>query len=235
MLRQLLSSAVDLVYPARCVGCGAFNHILCPDCETAMIPATGPGRCLFCSAEWDESSTNCPRCFHMQSLDGVRATFEMSGPARGLVHELKYRYVRAAAPVMAHHMRALSDETPFDIALAVPLHPSRYRHRGFNQAGEILHALEWPVAPGRLHRVRRTERQVGMDMSERRSNVAGAFAYRGDPLDGLTVAVIDDVVTTGATANTCAQVLRDHGARHVYALAFARKSYDPTTTFPIND
>lgn len=171
----------------------------------------------------------------MQSLEGVRVAFEMAGPARELVHELKYRYVRAAAPVMARHMAALREDTPFDLALAVPLHPSRKRHRGFNQAEDLLKALEWPVAIGRLDRIRRTERQVGMDLGERRSNVSGAFAFQGEPLDGLTVAIVDDVVTTGATANACAQVLRDHGARHVYAFAFARKSYDPIATSPIND
>ncbi len=200
-----------------------------------MVPASGPGRCRFCRAQWDDASTNCPRCFHMQSLDGVRASCEMSGPARELVHELKYRYVRAAAPEMARHLGALRAETAFDVALAVPLHASRKRHRGFNQADEILRALDWPTAPGRLHRIRKTERQVGMDLGERRSNVSGAFAYRGEPLDGLNVAIVDDVVTTGATANACAQVLRDHGARRVYAFAFARKSYDPVATSPIND
>lgn len=235
MLRQLLSNAVDLVYPARCVGCGVFNQILCPRCEAGMVPASGPGRCRFCRAEWDDGSTNCPRCFHMQSLDGVRASYEMSGPARELVHELKYRYVRAAAAEMARHMITLSDETHFDVALAVPLHPSRKRQRGFNQADELLRALDWPTAPGRLHRIRKTERQVGMDLGERRSNVSGAFAYRGEPLDGLTVAIVDDVVTTGATANACAQVLRDHGARYVYAFAFARKSYDPGAAARIHD
>ena len=170
-----------------------------------------------------------------QSLEGIRPAFEMSGPARALVHELKYRYVRAAAPEMTRHMAILRDETPFDVALAVPLHRTRHRQRGFNQAEELLNALEWPRPSGQLHRIRKTERQVGMDLGKRRSNVSGAFAYRGEPLDGLTVAIVDDVVTTGATANACAQVLHDHGARCVYAFAFTRKSHEPHAAGPIAD
>lgn len=165
----------------------------------------------------------------MQHLDGVRAAVEMSGSARRVVHALKYRGVQSLAAFMATHVSPLGELQAIDAAFPVPLHRSRIRSRGFNQSALILSALAWPRPAGELRRVRRTETQVGLHLGERRTNVSGAFRYEGPALNGLTVGIIDDVVTTGATANECAGILREHGARHVYAFAFARASYDPET------
>jgi competence protein ComFC len=175
-----------------------FGRALCVACEAAMAPATGSGRCGFCSARWEET-TNCPRCFDLQALDGVRAAFEMGGAARKAVHELKYRFVRSLAPLMAEHLKTLQDLVEFDVALPVPLHRSRERERGFNQSALLIEHLGWPAPTGTLRRTRKTERQVGMGLGERRSNVSGAFRFDGARLDGLTVAVVDDVITTGST------------------------------------
>ncbi|MCK9518523.1 MAG: double zinc ribbon domain-containing protein [Dehalococcoidia bacterium] len=232
--RTFVTRAVDVLYPRRCVACGRFGPLLCVPCEARMQPATGAGRCPNCSARWG-AALNCPRCLGWQALDGVSAAFEMEGAARRLVHGLKYRRVRELAPVMAAHMVKLPAVRPFDVAFAVPLHPSRLRDRGFNQAEMLLRELGWPAAPGTLRRVRKTRTQVGQAVRERRANVSGAFAYEGPPLDGLTVAVVDDVVTTGATAEACAEELRAAGARSVVAIGFARASYDPASSAPPRD
>jgi ComF family protein len=231
---HLLRIATDLFFPLRCAGCGAFDAALCPPCEASLQPATGPGRCRHCSARWDGADF-CPRCFHLQHLAGVRAAFEMSGPARQLIHDLKYRYYRALAPVMGRLLTEALPDLVFDACFVVPLHRSRLRERGFNQSELLLRNTSLlPPAPG-LARVRRTDRQVGQRLSERRTNVAGAFAYSGPRLDGMSVALLDDVITTGATVHECALVLRDAGAREVWAVAFARASYDPATAAPIDD
>ncbi len=225
---------LDLLYPERCVNCGRFGATLCKRCEALLEPATGSGRCPNCASRWDQPD-NCPRCFGWASLDGVRAAFEMDGAARKIVHALKYRGVRSLAGRMAGAMEPLRESTPFDVALPVPLHRSRERHRGFNQAELILEELGWACAEGRLRRIRNTPHQVGRHQAERRSNVAGAFAYEGPSLAGLTVAVVDDVVTTGATVSECARVLRDHGARRIFAIAYARASFDPRSRQAIDD
>lgn len=200
-----------------------------------MEPATGAGRCRNCSSRW-AGDDNCPRCYHLQHLDGVRAAVEMGGSARRVVHALKYRGVQSLAAFMATHVSPLREHHAIDAAFPVPLHRTRVRSRGFNQSALILSALDWPRHVGELRRVRRTETQVGLHLGERRANVSGAFRYEGPALSGLTVAIIDDVVTTGATANECAAILREHGARYVYAFAFARASYDPEArTLPIVD
>jgi ComF family protein len=191
-----------------------------------MEPATGAGRCPFCSARW-AGELNCPRCAALPSLEGVRSAVEMEGAARALVHGLKYEGIRAVAATMSGMLQPVLDSLDLDGVYAVPLHPSRKRHRGFNQAEEILGHVRVAPGAGRLRRTRKTATQVGLDRGERRENVAGAFAHEGPTLAGMTVAVVDDVVTTGATANACAAVLRDAGARRVYAVSFARASYTP--------
>jgi ComF family protein len=171
----------------------------------------------------------------MHELEGVRAGFEMSGPARGLVHALKYRYYRAVAPTMAALIAGLPGDLEIDRFFAVPLHRSREKDRGFNQAGLVLRHTSWaPVGAG-LQRVRRTDRQVGRAFKDRTANVSGAFRYVGPRLDGQTVAMFDDVITTGATAVECARVLKDAGARAVWALSFARASYRFERDEPIDD
>lgn len=172
----------------------------------------------------------------MQEVDGVRAAFEMQGVARKLVHAFKYRRARDLAPLLAGYMAPLPDGLSIDGYHAVPLHRSRQRDRGFNQARSLQTECGWPEAPGHLVRTRKTARQVGMHLGERRTNVSGAFAYTGPELDGLTIGLIDDVVTTGATVNECARVLKANGARAVYVLAFARASYQPgPADAPISD
>jgi ComF family protein len=211
---------VDLVYPPRCVACARFGRgLLCGECIASSPAATGPGRCPNCAAPWDKPDF-CTSCLAWTHLDGARAAFEHTGAARRAVHGLKYERVRALAPLMAPHLVPLAAGT--DLAFAVPLHRSRERQRGYNQAQELLRQAGLPRGEGVLTRVRKTKSQVGLALAERRSNVGGAFVYRGPELTGMRVLLIDDVITTGATADECARVLKDFGSREVRVLSFTR-------------
>ena len=212
--RIAIRGTVDLLYPRRCVGCGAFDCDLCAACEASISSTLDGARCPNCSAPW-EGALNCPRCFSAESLDRMVAATDMEGVGRQLVHGLKYRGWTSLAPVVAARMAPLPERVSFDVALPVPLHWWRKRSRGFNQAELLLRELGWPRAEGRLRRVRRTETQVGMHLAERRSNVSDAFDYRGPSLTGLTVALVDDVITTGATANECERSTRAHDRREI--------------------
>ncbi len=223
-MATLLSRALDLLYPPRCVACAAFGQNLCGDCAGRLIAASGPGRCGRCGVRREDEG-RCPDCTGWRDLNGARAAFEMEGPARRVVHGLKFSGIRDLATDMARALSPIVDELAPDAIYPIPLHHRRHRRRGFNQAELLLDRLGVPPAPGRLERVRATASQVGLSASERRENVAGAFRYRGPALKGVTVAVLDDVVTTGATAGECARVLREHGAARVYALAYARAPY----------
>ena len=223
-MATLLSRALDLLYPPRCVACGAFGRNLCEPCGDQLLPASGPGRCGRCGVRRDDEG-RCPDCFGWRDLDGARAAFEMEGAARRVVHGLKFSGIRDLATDMAGALRPVVEALGPDAIFPIPLHARRRRQRGFNQAEVLFDRLGWPPPPGRLERVRPTASQVGLSASERRENVAGAFRYRGPALKGATVAVLDDVVTTGATAGECARVLREHGAGRVYALAYGRAPY----------
>lgn len=217
----------DELFPVRCVTCGSFEHrTFCETCRLRLVPLDHERRCPICLNIWD-GDLNCPRCAGWDGLDGAVAAVSMEGTARRLVGALKFRGVRAAAKDMAAQLRLVIPEQEWDVMFAVPLHAKRLRQRGFNQAEELMSHLGGTVAEGRLRRIRETESQIGLHGEERLKNVRGAFAYEGPELDGATVAILDDVLTTGATANECALVLKDHGAGRVIVVAFARASFEP--------
>lgn len=208
----LLRSALDLLLPRQCLGCGANGTYLCERCadqaerpQPELPPESGP-------------------------LAGVLAPFAYRGVGREAVRRLKYRGARALAPDMARPMTrelALAAAPPFALVPA-PLHPKRLRERGYNQAEllarEVARALDAPLLRGAIKRAKDTPPQVSMaNLAERLENVRGAFAP-AQSVDGGTVIVVDDVATTGATLTAAAQALRDAGASRVYGLAFARDS-----------
>jgi ComF family protein len=138
--------------------------------------------------------------------------------------------------LLAEAVRALRQKPP-QLLIPIPLHASRYRQRGFNQARELAGHLGPPLLEV-LRRRLATRAQVELAADQRRANVSGAFVMRrcgcgALHIRGKTLVLIDDVSTTGATLESCARVLRDAGAAHVYALTAARVvSPSPTANRP---
>lgn len=227
--RGLGQRILDLVFPARCVGCGASGAFLCPACRLALPPAAPP-RCARCWRPWRDSGP-CAECrLAPPPFDGLRAAFVYRGVAQELVRALKYRGTTALAPVMASLMAetARQERLPVDVVVPVPLSGLRRRTRGYNQAEALAGALGGelglPVRPRALQRRRHTPPQArSADADERRRNVAGAFRVRDGEVAGLRVLLVDDVTTTGATLAACAQALKEAGVPSVWGLAFARE------------
>lgn len=153
----------------------------------------------------------------------ARSIGSYEGSLRAIVHALKYDPRRTIARHLAVRMRVagaavLADA---DLAVPVPLHPSRERARGFNQARELARHLGLPMVDA-LARTRKTPSQADLTAARRHANVRGAFQWRRGDVADSTIVLVDDVSTTGATLNACAAALMDAGAREVRALTAAK-------------
>jgi ComF family protein len=154
----------------------------------------------------------------------ARAVGRYEGSLRAIVHALKYGRRATLARPLAVRLRACGQEVlaGADVVVPVPLHRSRQRQRGFNQAGAIARHLGLPMVDA-LRRTRRTPSQADLPASRRHANVRGAFVLvPGASLADSIVVLVDDVSTTGATLNACAAVLLTARAREVRALIVAR-------------
>jgi ComF family protein len=161
---------------------------------------------------------------HLSHVVRSRAIGAYDGSLRAIVHALKYDGRRSIArPLAALMVRHGTDVIEgADLAVPVPLHRTKRRTRGFNQAAEIARFVPLPVVHA-LRRVRATASQTDLPAAERHRNVRGAFKLtRGATTEGAVVVLIDDVSTTGATLDACAGILLDAGAREVRALTAAR-------------
>jgi len=182
----------------------------------------------------------CGPCRH-QPPEFTRAAAYGSydGALRELIHLLKYQGVRPASTVLggmlARALLAFSGDfgEVAPIAVPVPLHSSKLRSRGFNQSEVVARVALKHFRTARLQRlelntrvlsrVRRTQSQIGMTHAQRSENVHGAFAVlRSDEIAGRDVLLLDDVLTTGTTANECARVLKQSGAEQVFVATVAR-------------
>lgn len=174
----------------------------------------------------------CGRCLvASRQYDSARAYGIYSGTLLVLVHQLKYRgQAGLGAPLgrllYAAFCRWFSHVAP-DLIVPVPLHPRRFRQRGFNQAYQLVRG--WPsvgrpeIARELLVRRRSTPPQTGLGRRDRRKNIRGAFEVEaGKRISGKRILLVDDVMTTGATLNECARVLRVAGAARVDCLTLAR-------------
>ncbi|MDY6917992.1 MAG: ComF family protein [Chloroflexota bacterium] len=158
--------------------------------------------------------------------------YRFEGALRQAILQFKYRNVKALAPslgsLMARYLRA--HPLPADVLVPVPLHPRRVRERGYNQsallATEVGRASTLPVVDGCLVRRKDTPPQTRTrSAAERRRNIVDAFACHDSRLKGRRILLIDDVCTSGATLNACAQALRAGGAASVWALTLARETW----------
>ena len=214
-----------------CLLCGsrAGDEGLCRSCRAAL-PWLPPERCPTCASP-SPRGLICGRCVaHPPALDRVEAAAAYAFPVDGLVQTLKYRHHLAAATVLGHLLAAAVKESPRpDLILPVPLGTQRLRERGFNQSLEIARVagrvLGLPVEAHVFRRVRDTPPQASLPFDERAKNVRRAFVCDAD-LAGRRVAVVDDVLTTGASLNECAKALRRAGAAEVIGWVATRTLLD---------
>ena len=243
----MLHYLLNFLYPPRCAACDVGLPIdatrrVCASCLAAVEPPRPP-LCRLCGAPLRAADED-ERCDHCRatppSFDSARAItryrsgtdgsgIDGSSAVAALLRRHKYGLDQSLGRALAEYLDAAPalEADAYDVVIPVPLHRSRLRWRGFNQAAllgaALARRLNCPLDVATLARVRSTASQTARDRAQRTRNVRDAFAVRR-PLRvaGRRVLLIDDVMTTGATADECARVLRAAGARRIDVLTLAR-------------
>lgn len=233
--RRLVDPLLAVVFPSSCPACGALlahpaDGPLCGVCWAALPRHRGPS--CACGLPLLPGAAACGRCRRSRQPIAAGASLgPYEGPLRVAVQQLKYSGRRRAASRLA---ALLLEEAPSgrllatsDLLVPVPLHPRRLRERGYNQAALLAQELSRrsgvAVSEAALVRRRDTASQAGLSAAERRRNVADAFVVRRRAaVAGRVVTLVDDVLTTGATARACARALAAAGAAEVRLLTVAR-------------
>lgn len=227
LAEQAGRSLLDVLYPLECAGCGGSGKVICDKCA-ASLSRLVPPFCEVCAAP-DVCGT-CQTCAGSgREFDGIRAPFRYEGAIRHAILALKYGGIKAAAPqlgdMLAEYIQA--NPLPGDLLAPVPMHSSRRRERGYNQADLLVRRVagRCGISYQRdlLVRTRRVDPQAGVSSAAGRfANVADSVALSdgSDAIDRRII-LVDDVATTGSTLDTCAAVLRNAGAASVWCLTLA--------------
>jgi predicted amidophosphoribosyltransferase len=219
----VLAHLLDALFPKRCAGCGAGPWPFCGVCRGELL-VLHPPWCLRCGAPAPSPVGSCRDC-PPSALTLARAPFGFDGPVRRAVHRLKFSGWRPVAGALGDAMVAVWSEAPFepDAVTWVPLSRARLAARGYDQARSLAEAVAPQLGlPARrlLARTADPGPQARRGGSARRDAMRGVFASAARPPE--RVLLVDDVLTTGATASACAQALLDAGAAQVALLAAAR-------------
>lgn len=225
-LQQIWQQA-KIALPQDCLLCAGRAHTqpLCEACERGLPYHDAPA-CPQC-AHVTTGSRLCGECLsHPPSFDATFAAFDYCFPVDTLVHQIKYHSNLALVDFIASGLlRKLRSAEKPDSVFAMPLHSVRLQERGFNQSVEIAKSIikQWtvPLKLNGYQRVKDTKEQAQLPWKERHANVRGAFTCEVD-LRGQHIAVVDDVMTTGATLNEFASMLKKSGAKKVSAYVVAR-------------
>ena len=241
---SVAAAALDLLFPPTCGACRAplpALVLLCDDCACAAV-RLGTDCCPRCSSPLQEAS--CPDCearveqLAAAGFDRARALYVYGGPIEDALLRTKFgdapHLAQAAGKALARELvkgRLLARASSVDLVVPIPVGRARLRERGYDQAllmaRPVARALKRPLAPLLLTRTRETPPQARLGRAARARNVAGAFAVapryaHGPGLRERVVLLVDDVLTTGATADAAAAALKSAGAKRVEVLTLAR-------------
>ena len=239
-MNSILNQFVDLIFPRFCGHCecslrGDQNPSFCRDCWSSIQFLKGPV-CPSCGTPFRSSSAllyspthRCGECRRRKPTfnQAVSAT-RYEGVLKEAIHRFKYHQQANLAQAFADLiLEQVNLEFKIDYLIPVPLHARRLKERQYNQALLLSDALgkriQFKVIPDGLERIRETTPQAGLPMGQRRRNVRGAFCVRQPSLiKNQRILLVDDVMTTGATANECAKTLKKAGAKSISVLTIAR-------------
>lgn len=221
---RLIEQLFSIIAPSSCMGCSREGSLLCRWCTEDTLPLSN-ARCYRCNALSPYFKT-CRACRRSSVLSQVWVLTEYDGIAKELVHRMKFKYSREAANIIAQEMAVLLPALPPDtVFIHIPTITSHVRQRGMDHAKLIASELSRISGYGHLPALVRVgqHRQVGSLRHERMTGVQDSFRVSSlFSVKNVPVVLVDDVVTTGATIETAAKVLKAAGARSVSAIVFAR-------------
>ncbi len=218
---RVIEDLFNIIAPHECLGCQKEGSLLCYDCSLNL--SSVPPRCYVCG-RWDEAWRTCRACRRQTPIHTLWTVAKYEGAAKELLHKLKFERSRAGAEPIAGLLAGrctLSDDT---VVTFVPTASRRARERGYDQAAliakELSVRLGLPFVPC-LARIG-DNRQVGSNRQLRKQQMEGVFRpLNPAAFQSRHVLIVDDVLTTGATCEAAARVLRQAGAKRVSAAVFA--------------
>jgi len=226
MLERALDRAIDILFPRACAGCGAGPWPFCATCTDELVPLRPPW-CRRCGRPSPKDVDRCRDC-PPSPIASARAAFAYLGPARAAVHRLKFSGWRGVGEALAAALAA-TGPPPADAVTWVPLAPRRRAERGFDQAHVLARALARELdlpAVAFVRRTKATAPQARRTREERLEAMADAFTCIPHRRTPARLLLVDDVLTTGATASACAVALVEAGAREIHLLTACRSFTD---------
>jgi ComF family protein len=240
-LSEWWNAGLDFVFPAECRYCGNFLGdgrvaMFCGQCWQRITPITAR-TCALCGDLLPDAPAALRLCRHCRAqppaMDGVAAATRYEAVAKSAIVYFKFHgAAELGAPlarVICQHLPPTVDLRAYHGILPVPLHPGRRRARGYNQSEILARAIadehQLPLLRHALRRVRHTSQQTKiLQRHARQVNMRGAFrVMNAAEVNEKALILVDDVVTTGATVNECARMLKQAGAASVLVLAIARR------------
>lgn len=240
MIRRIAGAVLDLLYPRHCTGCGVrlegpTRACLCDVCLAGAVRAdvSSCPRCAEPVGPHSDGRGACPRADRHPALafEAATAVYRYEGPIREVIHALKFQGDLTPVEWVSREVSDAVGRAPWarrvEVVVPVPLHWTRRLRRRFNQseliARYVARAHGWPLAARAVVRTRITGPQSSLGPAEREANVRGAFRVaRPGPVRGRAVLLVDDVMSSCATASECARAIRAAGARYVFVAVFAR-------------
>ncbi len=229
-----INKILDLLYPGRCPVCDRIlayrETLVCPDCIGKLAYIKEP-KCMKCGKQMMDNETEyCAGCRDKRRYfrKGF-SVFLYNDVMKKSIYRFKYanrrEYSRFYAETVCRCLGKEIREFCADAIIPVPLHPKRFRKRGYNQAGliasEIGRRMNIPVREEILIRERNTKALKLMTLTERENNLKKAFKMVKNDVKLNTVIIVDDILTTGSTINEISRVLRENGIKNVYFVALA--------------
>jgi ComF family protein len=221
---------LDIFFPKNCVFCGTPESWLCDKCFSKIVLVKSPS-CPNCKTLMPDGKF-CSHCCRKSQLSGIMiSAYYEEGPLREAICSYKYKFIKELADPLSNLLISHLQEHPLPpeaILVPVPLHKSRLRQRGFNQAAilaeKVSEVFGLEYNPDILVRIRKTKPQVELSGKARRENIKGAFScQKPNFVKGKNIILIDDVCTTGATLEGCAAELKEANASKVWGLVLARQ------------